>query len=91
MQSRGVGTRFQCAGGEKTLGFFASGEDDDDDERARLAGVGGMVNEVERGRVSRVGVGSLAERVMKSTMIDRQTGPEAKDRWRLGCETNLPL
>lgn len=60
---RGCSTRFQCAGGEKTLGFFAAGEEVEDDI-ARLAGVGGTVIEVERGRERRVGVGSLAERVM---------------------------
>jgi hypothetical protein len=46
------------------LGFFAAGEDDDGDERARLGGVGGIVIDDERGRERRVGAGSLVERVI---------------------------
>jgi len=65
LQSKRRGTRFQCAGGEKTLGFFAADEDEDDG-RARFVGVGGTVIDVERGRERRVGVGSLAERVMEN-------------------------
>ena len=57
------GTRFQCAGGEKILGFFGAGADDDD-ERARLGGVGGIVIDDERGRERRVGAGSFVERVI---------------------------
>jgi len=52
------------------LGFFGAGADDDD-ERARLAGVGGTVIDDERGRERRVGVGSFVERVIGKEPIDR--------------------
>jgi len=63
------GTRFQFAGGEKILGFFAAGEDDD--ERARLGGVGGRVIDDERDRERRVGAGSFVERVIGKETTDR--------------------
>lgn len=63
------------------MGFFATGEEEEDDI-ARLAGVGGTVIEAELDRERRVGVGSLAERVMAKLKRFRGATTRRINRWR---------